>query len=156
MLVIGIFGLLAINVWTALRQSGRGQVDRSEGGPVIDGTAEEVTAPGRAAAETLRRFEDVRQELKAAYPAVFSMLGGYLNAHAIEEAGGIEASVAQMIEDWQSRGAEVSRELTRMLAENEQEAEVRAIVLAACDADFEQEGYRKWLTWLLGKFNSLS
>ena len=46
------------------------------------------------------------------------------------------------------------RELTRLLAENESEDEVRAIVSAACDADFSQEGYRAWLTWLLGRFNA--
>jgi len=42
-----------------------------------------------------------------------------------------------------------------LLAENDSEEECRAVVLAACDAEFEEEGYRAWLTWLPGQFNKI-
>ncbi|RZO67616.1 MAG: hypothetical protein EVA70_03930 [Parvularculaceae bacterium] len=153
LIALGIFGLLAVNIWNSASRR-RDRIDTSAGGPVIDGEAREV-GPGHAAAETLREFEQARAAIKATYPTVFAMLGGYLNAHSIEAAGGIELAVKRMIDDWASHKDEVVRELTTLLADNHEETEARAIVLAACDAEFEQEGYRKWLTWLLGRFNAL-
>ncbi len=153
LLVLGVFGLLAVNIWNGLRRGGDDSVSHDKG-PIIDGTAEPV-GPGRAAAETLRAFENARSDLKAQYPAVASMVGGYLNAHTFDMHGGVEGAVMKMIEDWAPRADEVQRELTRLLAENEAEEDVRAIILALCDADFEEEGYRKWATWLLGRFNAL-
>ena len=61
----------------------------------------------------------------------------------------------EMLADWAPRREEAMREITKLLAENESEDEVRAIVSAACDADFSHEGYRAWLTWLLGRLNAL-
>ena len=168
LLVFGVLGLLAVNLWNAFRRGGEEssrdgsqRQERDARGPVIDGVARDISTsreagPGKAAAETLRAFENARAALKARYPSVFAMLGGYLNEHTIRENGGVEGAVRRMIEDWTGRREEVSLELTRLLAENESEEETRAIVLAACDADFEVEGYRKWLTWLLGRFNALS
>ena len=152
--ILGIIILIGFQVWNAMK-SGGGRVEQ-RGSKTIDGVAEEVSSPGQQAAETLKEFEDARAELKARYPAVFAMLGGYLNSHTINETGSLEAAVKDMIADWAARREEIARELTRLLADNETEAECRAIVLAACDADFDQEGYRAWLTWLLGRFNEFN
>lgn len=150
--VLGIFALIGLQVWNAVKSK---SAIEPRGAKTIDGAARDVSSPGKAAASTLKDFEDAQAALKSRYPAVFSMLGGYLNSYAIGEAGSLEAAVKEMIADWEARAEEVSRELTKLLAENETEAEARAIVLAACDAEFEQEGYRAWLTWLLGQFNHL-
>ncbi|MBI1392007.1 MAG: hypothetical protein GC152_04620 [Alphaproteobacteria bacterium] len=160
LLVLGVIGLLAVNLWKAFMSGERSLSDRkASSGPIIEGRVEEVAgggdSPGRAAAETLKAFENAREAARATYPSLFAMLGGYLNAHAIERAGDIEAAVRTMIEEWSGRRAEITEELTRLLADNKDEAEVRAIVVAACDAEFELEGYRKWLIWLLGRFNAL-
>ena len=111
--------------------------------------------PARDAAEALRGLADAQAALKARYPAVFGMLSGYLNAHSIETAGSLELAVKQMIADWTGRRDQVKDELVRVLAENPSEEDARAVVLSACDATFEQEGYRNWLIWLLGRFSAM-
>lgn len=152
LIALGIFALIAFNLWKAFAGGGA-RVAAEERGPIIDGKAEEVKTPAAYAAALLRDFENVRLELKSRYPATFAMLGGYLNNHTIAEHGGVEGAVKEMVADWTPRRDEAMRELTKLLAENESEDEVRAIVNAACDADFSNEGYRAWLTWLLGRFN---
>ncbi len=131
---------------------------RSGGGKLTDQTKARVEIdddrPAQAAAATLRDFENARAALKGRYPAVFAMLAGYLNAHTLNETGGIEAAVREMIADWTPRREEVSRELTRLLAELDTEEEARAFVVSACEATFEEEGYRAWLAWLLSRFNA--
>lgn len=112
-------------------------------------------SPAQHAAEALKGLADAQTALQSRYPAVFGMLSGYLNAHSIEAAGGIENAVRQMVADHASRRDQITGELVRLLAENESEEEVRAVVLSACDATFEQEGYRNWLIWLLGRFNAM-
>ena len=121
---------------------------------MIDGQAEEVRSPAANATRALKEFEAARADLKARYPLVFAMLGGYLNQHTISELGGTEAAAREMLADYAARREDIARELTRLLAENDSEAEARAIVTAACDADFDAEGYRAWLVWLLGRLNS--
>lgn len=143
LLAIVIFGLIAFNIW----KSAAGAQRRLP----ADDRAE--LSPGRAAAEALGAFDNVRAELKAHYPATFAMLGGYMNAHTIAEAGGIEAAAREMVADWAPRREEAARELTRLLAENETEDEVRAIVAAACDLDLGGESVRGWLAWLLSKLS---
>jgi hypothetical protein len=133
---------------------GRALGDKRASGPVIDGRAEEVRSPADKATRALKDFESARADLKARYPLVFAMLGGYLNQHTIAELGGVEAAAREMLADYAARREEASRELTRLLAENDTEAEARAIVTAACDADFDAEGYRAWLVWLLGRLNA--
>lgn len=122
--------------------------------PAGDGALPSGTAAQHAAA-ALRDLTVAQNALKSRYPAVFGMLSGYLNAHSIEASGGLEGAVKQMLADWGGRRDQVKGELVRLLAENETEEEARAIVLSACDATFEQEGYRNWLIWLLGRFNAL-
>jgi hypothetical protein len=82
------------------------------------------------------------------------MLGGYMNAHTIAEAGSVEAAARQMIGDWGPRREDAARELTRLLAENESEEEVRAIVASACDLDLGKGGYRAWVAWLLSRVSA--
>ncbi len=154
LIILGIIVLIGFQVWNAMK-GGRGQIERHDA-RTIDGSAEEVSSAGQHAADTLKDFEDARAQLKAAYPSVFAMLGGYLNSHTINETGSLEGAVKEMIADWKSRSDEISRELTKLLADNDTEEECRAIVLAACDAEFEEEGYRPWLTWLLGQFNEFN
>jgi hypothetical protein len=154
LLALGIFVLIAVNVWKSFQRGGE-TVTRDDRGPIIEGRAEEIKSPAAQAAHLLREFENLRAELKRRYPATFAMLGGYLNSHTLAEHGGVEGAVKEMIADWTPRRDEAMRELTKLLAENDTEEEVRAIVSAACDADFNQEGYRAFLTWLLGRFNSL-
>lgn len=143
LLAVVIFGLIAFNMW---KHVGGGR--RSL--PADDRAA---LSPGRAAAEALGNFDNVRAALKARYPATFAMLGGYMNAHTIAEAGGIDSAAREMIADWAPRREEAARELTRLLAENETEDEVRAIVAAACDLDLGEESVRGWLAWLLSKLS---
>lgn len=152
-IALGVFALIAVNLWRAF--AGGGRVDARDRGPIIEGRAEEARPPAAEAARLMREFENARAELKARYPATFAMLGGYLNRHTIAEHGGVEGAVKEMIADWAPRRDETMRELTKLLAENESEDEVRAIVTAASDAEFDQEGYRAFLTWLLGRFNAL-
>lgn len=154
LIALGIFALIAVNLWKAFT-GGAPPVAERERGPIIDGRAEEVKTPAAFAASLLREFENVRAELKARYPTTFAMLGGYLNSHTIGEHGGVEGAVKEMIADWAPRREEAMREISRLLAENESEDEVRAIVTAACDADFSQEGWRAWLTWLLGRLTAI-
>ncbi len=154
LIALGIFALVAVNLWKSFQRGGA-PVARERGGPIIDGRAEEVKSPAARAALLMREFENVRAELKARYPATFAMLGGYLNRHTIAEHGGLEGAVKEMIADFAPRRDEAMREITKLLAENETEEEVRAILTAASDAEFDQEGYRAWLTWLLGRFNAL-
>lgn len=154
LIALGLFALIAVNIWKSFQRGGE-SVARGERGPIIEGRAEEVKTPAAHAALLLREFENVRAELKRRYPATFAMLGGYLNSHTIAEHGGVEGAVKEMIADWGPRREEAMRELAKLLAENETEEEVRAIVTAASDAEFDREGYRAWLTWLLGRFNAL-
>ncbi len=153
LIILGIIVLIGFHVWNAIK-GGNARVEK-RGAKTIEGTAQDVSSPGKTAADTLKEFENARAELKSRYPAVFAMLGGYLNSHTIGETGSLEAAVTEMIADWKARSDEISRELTKLLANNDTEEECRAIVLAACDATFEEEGYRAWLTWLLGRFNSI-
>lgn len=151
LIALAVFVLIAVNIWKALqgpRRTGALPAPEEAKIPV-------ETSLGKAAAKVLREFENARAELKAHYPATFAMLGGYLNSHTIAEHGGVEGAVTEMIADWSPRRDEVMRELAKLLAENGTEEEVRAIVTAASDADFDREGYRAWLTWLLGRFNAL-
>lgn len=146
LLAVVIFGLIAFNVW------------RSVSGPHRTGALPPAgrapLSPGREAAEAIGNFNNVRAGLKARYPATFAMLGGYMNAHTIAEAGGVEGAAREMIADWVPRREEAARELTLLLAENETEEEVRAVVAAACDLDLGTEGYRAWLAWLLSKLSA--
>jgi hypothetical protein len=152
LIVLGVFVLIGVNVWNGMKRGGAPV--ESGGGVTIEGTAREISSPAAYAAELLSEFENVRAELKTRYPATFAMLGGYLNNHTIAEHGGLEGAVKEMIADWAPRREEAMRELTKLLAENETEAEIRAIVASACDAEFDAEGYRAWLTWLLGRFTA--
>jgi hypothetical protein len=146
LLAVVIFGLIAFNIW------------RSAAGPQRTGAlppAERIPlSPGQQAAEALGNFDNIRAGLKARYPATFAMLGGYMNAHTIAEAGGVESAAREMIADWAPRREDAARELTLLLAENETEEEVRAVVMAACDLDLGTEGYRAWLAWLLSKLSA--
>ena len=152
LVLFAVLVLIVLNIAKMLRspsdeKSIEGRSDRISHGSI---------SPAQRAALTLREFENARAELKSRYPAVFAMLGGYLNSHTLGETGSMEAAVKEMISDWTARRDDVSRELTMILAESETEDEIRAVVLAACDAEFDQEGYRAWLTWLLGQFNALA
>jgi len=149
LILFGVFILIGIQIFNAARRGG-GRVEGDDRRAVAD-----RSSPAKDAAETLREFENARLALKARYPAVFAMLGGYLNGHTIGETGSLEAAVKEMIADWTPRREEISGELVRLLAENDSEDEARAIIVAACDATFDEEGYRAWLTWLLGQFNDL-
>lgn len=153
LIALGLFALIAINIW----KSFSGPPRRTGALPPPEEAKVEPreVSPAKEAAGLLREFENVRAGLKARYPTIFAMLGGYLNSHTISEHGGPEGAVTEMIADWTPRRDEAMRELAKLLAENETEEEVRAIVTAACDADFDREGYRAWLTWLMGRFNAL-
>ncbi|MEM9014408.1 MAG: hypothetical protein AAGB02_04800 [Pseudomonadota bacterium] len=152
LIFIGVAFLIGFHLWNAGKANGR--LERGDPN-VIDGKATDISTPGKAAASALRDFDNARARLQQEYPSVTAMLGGYLNAHAIGNAGSLEAAAKEMIADWVGRREEVARELTRLLADNTSEDEVRAIVVASCDAEFDQEGYRAWLTWLLGQFNEV-
>jgi hypothetical protein len=152
LIALGLFALIAVNIRNGLKRGGASPIEPRGRGTTIEGTARELT-PAARAAMLLREFDNARSELKGKYPAIFAMLGGYLNHHTLVDVGGVEAAVDEMIADWAPRREEAMRELTRLLAENETEEEVRAIVNAACDATFDQEGYRAFLTFLLGRFN---
>ncbi len=146
LLAVVIFGLIAFNIWRSVAAPHRtGALPSDVRIPL---------SPGRQAADALGNFDNVRSELKARYPAVFAMLGGYMNTHTIAEAGGVESAAREMLADWAPRGEEAARELTRLLAENETEEEVRAIIAAACDLDLGDDGYRAWLAWLLSKLSA--
>jgi hypothetical protein len=144
LLAVVIFGLIAFNIWKSVF-GGRGR---------LPGATRPSLSPGRQAVEALSAFENVRADLKGLYPATFAMLGGYMNAHTIADAGGVESAAREMISDWAPRREEAARELTRLLAENETEDEVRAIVAAACDLDLGGESMRGWLAWLLSQLSA--
>lgn len=146
LLAVVILGLIAFNLWRSFDSPRRtGALPPEDHGAL---------SPGRAAAEALGNFDNVRAGLKVRYPATFAMLGGYMNAHTIAEAGSVEGAAREMIADWAPRRQEAARELTLLLAENETEEEVRAVVAAACDLDLGPEGYRAWLAWLLSKLSA--
>ncbi len=151
LIVLGLLILIGLQIWNAATAGRDSQVGRQTKESLSDGRE----TPAQVAADTLREFENARTALKNCYPLIFAMLGGYLNSHTISEAESLELAVREMIADWKARHGEVSHELAKVLAENESEEECRALVLAACDADFEREGYRTWLTWLLGQFNDI-
>jgi len=145
LLAVVIFGLIAYNIWRSVTGPQRtGALPADERVPL---------SPGRQAAEALGNFDNVRSELRARYPAVFAMLGGYMNAHTIAEAGGVESAVREMLADWLPRREEAARELALLLAENDTEEEARAIVAAACDLDLGTDAYRAWLAGLLSKLS---
>ncbi len=148
-IALGVFILIGLQIVNGLR--GR-DLEREERDALPSPSS---VSPAGAAAAALRELENVRADLRARYPVLFSMLGGYLNDHTMREAGSIEAAVEEMIDDWSPRREEAAKEIVRVLSENPDEDELRAIVLAASDADFEEEGYRAWLTWLLARFNKL-
>ena len=150
LIAIGIFILIGMQIFKGMRAGS--QIAREEQPPLPSPSSQ---SPAGSAVAALRELENVRADLRARYPVLFGMLGGYLNEHTIREDGSIEAAVKEMIDDWSSRREEVAREIVKVLNENPDEEEVRAIVLACCDATFEDEGYRNWLTWLLGKFNEV-
>lgn len=153
LLVLAGIAFVGLQIYRSV--TGGGRARRPSGGPIIEGRAEtRAESPARSAAEHLRELSIAQSELKARYPILFSMLGGYLNAHSIAEAGGLESAVARMITDWTPRREEVKAELVRVLAENPEESDVRAIVMTSCEASFDDEGYRDWLIWLLGRFGS--
>ena len=148
LIAVGVFLLLGAQLLFGFRLFG----DRRR---IKDAAASaRNVSPAQNAAEHLRELSNAQADLKARYPVVFAMLGGYLNTHTIAEAGGLESAVKQMVGDWSPRREEVKAELLRLLAENPSEEEVRAIVLSCADATFEEEGYRAWLIWLLGRFNA--
>ena len=150
LIAIGVFLLVAAQFLFGFGLfRGRGAVGQRK-----EATLEGAT-PAKQVAERLKALENDQAALRARYPAVFGMLGGYLNSHTIADAGGIEGAVREMIADWTQRREEVKAEIVRLLAENESEEEVRAIVVSACDASFDAEGYRNWMIWLLGRFNAL-
>lgn len=128
---------------------GRGMIGESKRQPIAD------QSPAQRAAQRLRELSDDQAALKARYPVVFGMLGGYLNSHTIAEAGGVEGAVKELLADWSARREEAKAEIVRLLAENPAEDEVRAIIVSACDANFDAEGYRDWMIWLLGRFNTM-
>lgn len=151
LLILAAIAFVGFQIYRGMR----GGPARGGRGPVIDGRAErKAESPARSAAEHLRELSNAQADLKARYPLLFGMLGGYLNMHSIAEAGGLESAVARMIADWSARRDEVKAELVRVLAENPEEADVRAVVISSCDAAFDDEGYRDWLIWLLGRFSS--
>ena len=152
LIALGVFAIVVINLLSNFRA--RDQVGAEGDGPIIDGRAEEALAPPAAAAKALREYEDARTTLKSEYPALFAMLGGYLNAHTIADHGGIEGAVKEMLEDWRPRREEVAHDLAKLLADADTEEAARAVVLAACDADFDREGYKAWLSWLLSQINA--
>ncbi len=142
--VVLVLAFLAQLLGFRLFGRGRSVEDRAR-------AARDVT-PAKSAAEHIRELSNDQAELRGRYPALFAMLGGYLNAHSIAEAGGLEPAVSRMVADWGPRREELKSELVRVLAENPEEQEVRAIILSCCDATFDEEGYRNWLIWLLGRF----
>lgn len=146
LLAVVIFGMIAFSLWRSVAGARRRGALPAEERPAL--------SPGRAAADALGTFENVRAGLKARYPATFAMLGGYMNAHTIAEAGGVESAAREMVADWAPRREEAARELTLLLAENETEEEVRAVVAAACDLDLGADGYRSWIAWLLSKLSA--
>lgn len=150
LIALGVFILIGMQLFNAGRTGRAGRVSQDERIPLPSSSS-----PAGSAAAALRELENVRADLRARYPAVFSMLGGYLNEHTVREDGSVEAAVEEMIADWRGRSEEVAREIVTILSENPDEEEVRAIVMAACDVTFEEEGYRNWLTWLLGRFNDV-
>lgn len=146
LLAVVIFGLIALSVWRSLAGPRQTRALPSDDRLPL--------SPGRAAAEALGNFDNVRAGLKARYPAIFAMLGGYMNAHTIAEAGSVDSAAREMIADWAPRREEAARELALLLADNETEEEVRAVVAAACDLDIGNDGYRAWLAWLLSKLSA--
>ena len=147
LIAIGVFVLIGIQIYNARRNTKA--IEASANKPVTDSSA-------ALAASALRDLENARAELRGEYPALHAMFGGYLNEHSINEAGGIEGAVKEMIADWTARREEVGAEIVRLLSQTSDEEEVRAIMVSLCDAEFETEGYRNWLTWLLGQFNAIS
>ncbi|MEO0878350.1 MAG: hypothetical protein AAFY22_01435 [Pseudomonadota bacterium] len=147
-IALGVFILIGMQLFNAGRGNGRLAHEPRKSLP-------SSTSPAGEAAAALRDLENVRADLRARYPAVFAMLGGYLNDHTVREDGSVEAAVEEMIADWRGRSEEVAREIVKILSENPDEEEVRAIVMAACDVTFEEEGYRNWMTWLLSRFNDV-
>ena len=149
LIAIGLFILIGIQIFNSLRGT-----DGPSTRQISEQPSPSSVSPAGTAVAAFRALENVRADLRARYPVSFSMFGGYLNEHTMQEAGGVEGAVAEMVEDWSPRRDEVIAELTSMLNDNPDEEELRAIILAACDATFEDEGYRVWLSWLVDKFRT--
>lgn len=149
LIAIGVFLLIGAQLLFGFKLFGGGK-------PAIEDRAAKARdiSPAQNAAEHLRELSNAQADLKARYPVLFAMFGGHLNSAAIAETGGLESAVRAMVADWSPRRDEVKDELVRVLAENPSEEEVRAVILSCGDATFEEEGYRSWLIWLLGKFNA--
>jgi len=150
--VLGLFALLGLQTLKNLASDNRTSLPRKDG-PIIDAAASAAT-PAAAVAETMEALEAAKASLRTTYPALARMFGGYLHAEQLFEKGPEEA-VREMILDWQPEREAVIAEITHLLADNEDEREARAIVRSFCDLDLEQEGYRPWLIWLQGQFNSI-
>ena len=160
LLVLAVVGLVALQILFGLnflkRLSGRGSVrqipDRAD--PVeVGGTGGDLAEKVDELRGSLERAEE---QLRTRYPVLARMLSGYLHAEGIQAAGGLESAVKEMILDWQGEREAVVTEIARVLAENENEDSVRAIILACCDLDLTKEGYRNWLVWVQGQFSALS
>ncbi|MEL7486151.1 MAG: hypothetical protein AAGJ87_02920 [Pseudomonadota bacterium] len=149
LIAVGIFILIGLQIWNGSRSP------RLDADDHVDLPRPSSASPAGEAADALRALETARADIRGRYPILFGMLGGYLNDEAMREAGGIELAVKEMIDDWTPRKKDVVEELLKVLSENPDEDEIRAIILACCDATFEEEGYRAWLTWLLGNFNKI-
>ena len=154
LLAIGVFGLLALQMLNS-----RKEIARREEGGILAGPAKSTDRDpavlGQAATQQLAALEATQERLRAHYPALSRMLSSYLHAEALSTEGGLEQAVGEMVIDWQAESAPVIDDISRLLAENPEEAAVRAILQSFCDANFEVEGYRAWLIWLQGQFNSL-
>ena len=89
LIALGVFILIGMQLFNAGRA---GRVSHDARTPLPSSSS-----PAGSAAAALRALENVRADLRARYPAVFSMLGGYLNEHTIREDGSVEAAVEEMI-----------------------------------------------------------
>lgn len=158
-IAVGVFSLLALQL-LGISLPGRGQksLPKSATGssPVtLDGTYEEGGSPAAAVAETMAALDGATAHLKTHYPVLARMLSAYLHAEALYTEAGPEAAVKEMVLDWQAERDAVIDDITRVLAENASEDEVRAVIKSFCDLSLDEEGYRPWLIWLQGQFNSL-
>ena len=153
LVALGVFAMLAMQLGgVRLGNRDRARLPETSSAMTIDGTA---MTPAGAVAQTLKALEAAQGQLRTHYPVLARMLGGYLHAEAIHGGDGVEAAVREMVLDWQPERKAVIDEIARVLADNADESEVRAIITSFCDLDLEDERYRAWLIWLQGQFNDL-